>query len=596
MARLIGPDMGSRAVFLPNGRPAEGRTGVVFADGAATTIADIAAYQPGDPTVPGAVIPGSIVTVDANGLLPLFWFPLDGTDRLWVSVNGGPVVPIDADYGARLDRVESRKADTFSIYDYGAVGDGGTDDTSAVEATVAAAVAAGGGIVWFGMNHTVKLTHRIDLPVGRVAYKGNGVTLDCSTVPDGDLFAVRFVPDTTDALVYTNWVEGVRILGPLSEARTLDGVFIGRLSGAPSGNVAGFAFRNVAVRGFRDNWVFGDQSWLFGFFQCASLAAWRRGYNIDAATNAGENYNFHGGVVADCRNAGGTAVGLYLSQAGAADVHCHGMSFDYDNVEVDVQSGTLSLHGCHLENYSTVAPMVRAVATGGFEHTTVSLLGCQVSPTEATTRPCLVELTGDNTYFTAVGTKWNTFNRGGTELARVLSGTPGVRFVGGDVVVGGTGVAPLLSKAVNVLQNGDFEAGTLAGWTTGGTVTYTAQSVTKNSGTWAAKIAGTGVAGTTSAAQKFPVRPGETVHLAGYLAADTMTAGNTVLRIVWKGADGTTTVGSAQTIATVSANQAFTFVGSRRTVPTGVAYCQVELLSTNLAGNVYADDLLAAVL
>lgn len=107
VARLIGPDMGSRAVFLPNGRPAPGKTGVVYADQAGTVTADIAAYQPGNPTVPGAAIPGSIVTVDSAGLLPLVWFP-DGVDRLYVSVNGGPVVPIDADYNARLDSLAAK--------------------------------------------------------------------------------------------------------------------------------------------------------------------------------------------------------------------------------------------------------------------------------------------------------------------------------------------------------------------------------------------------------------------------------------------------------------------------------------------------------
>lgn len=102
MARLLGPDMGSRAVFLPTGAPAVGRIATFYTDATGTVLADIAAYQPGDPETPGAAIAGSQLAVDAYGLLPLLWFP-DGVDRIWVTVNGGPLVPIDADFNARID-------------------------------------------------------------------------------------------------------------------------------------------------------------------------------------------------------------------------------------------------------------------------------------------------------------------------------------------------------------------------------------------------------------------------------------------------------------------------------------------------------------
>lgn len=107
MARLLGPDMGSRAVFLPSGAPAAGKTGVVYANAAGTVLAGIATYN-GTGTV-GATIPGSVVTVDASGLLPKFWFP-DGVDVLWITVNGGPVVPINADYDPRIDQLQAELA------------------------------------------------------------------------------------------------------------------------------------------------------------------------------------------------------------------------------------------------------------------------------------------------------------------------------------------------------------------------------------------------------------------------------------------------------------------------------------------------------
>jgi hypothetical protein len=111
MARLIGPDAGSRLVYVLSGsllRSAAGYTAVVYTDSAGTILANIAAYQPLVPGTPGAVIAGSTLTVDSTSRLPLFWFPdgvPTGPDTLYVRVGGvsSPVVPINADYDPRID-------------------------------------------------------------------------------------------------------------------------------------------------------------------------------------------------------------------------------------------------------------------------------------------------------------------------------------------------------------------------------------------------------------------------------------------------------------------------------------------------------------
>lgn len=108
MARLIGPDNGQRLVYVLSGsllRSAAGYTAVFYSDAAGTVLADIAAYQPGNPTVPGSVITGSTLQVDSTSRLPLFWFPLNGQDTLYVRVGGGssPLVSINADYDSRID-------------------------------------------------------------------------------------------------------------------------------------------------------------------------------------------------------------------------------------------------------------------------------------------------------------------------------------------------------------------------------------------------------------------------------------------------------------------------------------------------------------
>jgi len=106
MPRLLYADPGSQLVYQRLGtslRSANGRTATVYADAAGTTLADIAAYDPSNPGVPGAVIAGSTLIVDTFSLLPWFWGPLAGDDTLWVQVDGGPVAQINAYYDPRID-------------------------------------------------------------------------------------------------------------------------------------------------------------------------------------------------------------------------------------------------------------------------------------------------------------------------------------------------------------------------------------------------------------------------------------------------------------------------------------------------------------
>lgn len=103
MAELLGPDGGSRPIYLAAGKSAHGRTATVYSDAGATTPAAILTYD-GTGT-PGAAISGSQVTVGADSELPQFWFP-SGVDTLYVRVNGmSGVRTIRADFDARLDTV-----------------------------------------------------------------------------------------------------------------------------------------------------------------------------------------------------------------------------------------------------------------------------------------------------------------------------------------------------------------------------------------------------------------------------------------------------------------------------------------------------------
>lgn len=148
MARLLGPDPATRlAVRYSSARVMEGlpgRTLTVYTDEACTIPASIAAYDPDDPGVPGSVISGSKVKVAQDSRIPLFWFP-SGVDVVWAQTSDQQVTfRLIADMDARLDRQELR----LNAKSFGAVGDGDTDDTAAVQAAIEA-VPDDGGAVYF---------------------------------------------------------------------------------------------------------------------------------------------------------------------------------------------------------------------------------------------------------------------------------------------------------------------------------------------------------------------------------------------------------------------------------------------------------------
>lgn len=99
MASLLFPDTGTRMAVYGNGRPAAEQAGELFADRACTTPAEVYTDNGG---TPGALIADSTITLDTYGEQPDYWGPADGTDRLYIRVNG-VVSPVDADYNARID-------------------------------------------------------------------------------------------------------------------------------------------------------------------------------------------------------------------------------------------------------------------------------------------------------------------------------------------------------------------------------------------------------------------------------------------------------------------------------------------------------------
>lgn len=163
------PDAGTRMAYLEDGSPAANASGAVYSDAAGTTPAVIRAFD-GSGT-PGGVILSSVVDYDEFGQAELFWAQ---ASRLFVRVGlDGPVWPIDAENRRRVDLLAAHRI--WHVDNFGAKGDGVTNNASTIQAAVNAAAAAGGGEVRLGLG-TYLVGGTITLPVNTaISLRGEGI-------------------------------------------------------------------------------------------------------------------------------------------------------------------------------------------------------------------------------------------------------------------------------------------------------------------------------------------------------------------------------------------------------------------------------------
>ncbi|MBV7407500.1 hypothetical protein [Maritimibacter sp. DP1N21-5] len=330
------------------------------------------------------------------------------------------------------------------------------------------ALAATGGTIVGEAGTTYLLTERLDIKLGKVALDFRGATLDARGIDDSAGCAIRLVPDAPWLRNGDFPIVGLRLEGPGSEARMLDGIQIGRPDGMAAGHTAHFGLEGCTVTGFRNGITLGNQTWLNRLRDFTVSNCWSAGMLVDTVTNAGENIALFGGVIHDCRNTTGTAVALRVPKEANPDIQAYGVSFDYCDRLVDLQSGAFAGHGVHLENNND-HPMVSVAHTIGYEGPKFLLTGSVVTggpfgpvPESPEGRPTFIEVSGDRAMVALRDTAWHRFGNPASALVKVLSGKPTVLLDNVDPQAQGD-MTPALCKATSLIRNGSFDEG-LAGW------------------------------------------------------------------------------------------------------------------------------------
>jgi len=148
---------------------------------------------------------------------------------------------VNAEVEATFDEVN--EANSLSVLDYGATGDGSTDDTAAIQSTVEAAITAGAGIVFpYGASGTYKITSAITfssaVPVTSSSQKL--VTISCDGC-DGLDYAANVSRMTID---------GIGFKQSTRHTDTPNTYFAIRLQGTTGARPFGNVLKNLFFDGF----------------------------------------------------------------------------------------------------------------------------------------------------------------------------------------------------------------------------------------------------------------------------------------------------------------------------------------------------------
>lgn len=451
------------------------------------------------------------------------------------------------------------------------------------------------GVIWQANVHSIR---------------GQGdARLDCRGMTSGAAITVIGLGSRN----YLDWeflgqihsASGFQLRGPDSDNTSVDGIVIDSQASKSSH----INFERLYVRGFRDGIIFGANNWCVSFIQCLIANQKRRGLSFLATPNAGENYNFHGCTIANVKNTAGTGAGIYMDlNAQFLGVNLFGCSLDYCDYLADVNAGTLSLNGCHLED-NTNSPMFTLSYTGGKARTALTIVGSVFDPAEARPgRSHLIEVKSEsssNVHVTLLGDTFRVFDRPVQVFRNLSTGTPTLTHSGGALDNSpGTNIASF-GHYTNQLVAGDmlgelmflptaFEEG---GWYRQGTVAYSFAPTTSHGGATkqALKMVGSGILGTTATGQTIRVMPGRVIAITAFVKPQTIVAGKVEARIQWKRADKTQ-VGKTAVIATFTTSGDWQGIGRQAMVPAGAVYADIVFVNSDLDGTVWVDDVVLTVL
>ena len=499
---------------------------------------------------------------------------------------------IQADASAVARTVQDKNRDTLDIFDFIAYGDG-RDEGVALQAAINAAVAQGKvlrGRPGITIGSTVPIVFDVNLH-----YDGMGMNILPIGLTSGAFLSIRgSVGSHTAGGVFRG------LKSALPNANATD-TLVGLSVGDASGNTSGIKFYDLSLHRYDTNLKFVEGNvYILDFYGCDIGGATTYNVSWTPTTNAGEKISFHGGTISDAQNSSHTARALYIDpNASSPDMHFHMVSMSYNDINGEINVGSVDLFSCHQEN-SSAQPHWVVKNTAGKTRSFLRLfggsitggpLGNQLEP--ATGRDCYILAdpgAGIVVHSTVVGGYVNPSNVADcvTRLVR-MNGTGSFLKIRLDPFIDGDAVShlpPYLCDDLNQIYNAG--SGSFAGFTQNVATGITFSSDASGYGTDSGSRLITGASGNSASyLQKFPVRTGQNVWSKVAIKSEGVTALTVATaRLVFRAQDGTTQISAtnlARSVTTTGTN-GFTVQFAYTTAPVGAAFVELQMYVSGLTG------------
>lgn len=415
-------------------------------------------------------------------------------------VSGDFVTVLQSGTGAVQRTVQAKSEDFINVKDFGATGDGVTDDATAFQLALNAAAARGNAFVWLAPAATYKCGSGLTIDTNKVGIIGNGATVTFATMTTGSALTItqsNADGNARNAFNHVHPISGVTFVGPGPAVSAVSCITI-RDAASPN-IISGGIVRDCAFINFSTDVIFGSGAFCWTFDKCNftifSGVPSTYSISIPNETNSGERNSFN--------NCMWNNRPLILNQAEPdTSTFFNNCSFDYGARMMTITAGAVFVIGGHVEH---------SVDTDYWFHISgintllsFSDVSFHSQAAKANYSPFYCDSTSTGSGIVITGGNWNQLSSISVPL---IAGTGKTQVSRLQMLASAS--IPTISVYQNALAYGGFES---ANYTAEFTLANGAirSNTTARTGTWSLSFpASSGV--TPSAFCTFPCTPGQKV-------------------------------------------------------------------------------------